>query len=147
MASCHRRRLQSSKLFGFFLISIDESIFPFRPPVIKDPCLPINLYKTVSLAEINGGRSNTTTQSRLTYARKGTGNYDQCQLVLKELLNLPKACLQTPCSFDGVYQPLINFSAMEFYGFSEYWYTTNDVLDVSGPYSYSALRGEATVAF
>jgi len=117
-----------------------------EPPVIKDPCLPLNLYKTVSLLENNGGNINVTAQlQRLnSYARKGVGNFDQCQLSLKELLNLPKACLQSPCSFDGVYQPLINFSSMEFYGFSEYWYTTNDVLDVSGPYSYPAFRGEAS---
>jgi len=39
------------------------------------------------------------------------------------LLNLNATCLRKPCSFNGVYQPEINYNSQDFYGFSEFWYT------------------------
>lgn len=113
---------------------------------MRDPCLPVNLIKNVELDDSKASNETMKKPKLKTFTRKGLGNFDQCQNSLKELLNLHKTCPLT-CSFDGMYQPLINFSAMEFYGFSEYWYTTNDVLDVSGPYSYAAFREAAAVSF
>lgn len=120
---------------------------PFRLPTIKDPCLPVSLYKTVELIEekTNISLASAVAKTLKSFGRKGIGNFDQCQTALKNLLNLRKPCPLT-CSFDGVFQPLINFTSMEFYGFSEYWYTSNDVLDVSGPYSYSSFREAASVS-
>ena len=38
-------------------------------------------------------------------------------------MNLNATCKRKPCSFNGVYQPQINYNAQDFYGFSEFWYT------------------------
>jgi Golgi nucleoside diphosphatase len=45
----------------------------------------------------------------------------------------------------GVYQAPIDYSNSEFYGFSEFFYCTEDVLRMGGPYDSAKYSKAATV--
>ncbi|KAL3863359.1 hypothetical protein ACJMK2_005117 [Sinanodonta woodiana] len=98
---------------------------------IPDACLPVNL---VLESKDKTGIVNTF---------KGTGDYLQCQNKLIPLLNLTVPCQREPCSLNGVHQPYINFHNSEFYGFSEFWYTMEDVFRIGGQYEYEAFIAQA----
>jgi ectonucleoside triphosphate diphosphohydrolase 4 len=76
----------------------------------------------------------------------GTGNYAECKTRLEPLLNLTVPCQQDPCSLNGVHQPPIDFAGMQFYGFSEFWYTMEDVYRDGGVYDFNKFEKEATVS-
>ena len=66
----------------------------------------------------------------------GSGNYNLCRQLLTPHLNHEDPCPPTPihCKMNGVYQAPIDFAKMTFYGFSEFWYTMEDVLNTGGVY-------------
>lgn len=55
-------------------------------------------------------------------------------------------CEQAPCSMNGVHQPMISFHNSEFYGFSEFWYTMDDVFRIGGIYNFEKFKFEAKVS-
>lgn len=69
-----------------------------------------------------GYRTNYTRSNRTIFVT-GEGDFRNCSKHLMTLLNLNATCVKKPCSFNGVYQPEINYNAYDFYGFSEFWYT------------------------
>uniref|UniRef100_A0A3Q3XCT1 nucleoside-triphosphate phosphatase n=1 Tax=Mola mola TaxID=94237 RepID=A0A3Q3XCT1_MOLML len=83
-----------------------------------DPCLPPDLSDTVV-------RDNHTLYLR------GQGDWTRCQEVVRPFLGLHNGTM----SPGGVYQAPINFSNSEFYGFSEFFYCTEDVLRLGGQYN------------
>ena len=70
-------------------------------------------------------RGYTTNYTRLnrTVLVTGEGDFANCAEQLVTLLNLNATCSRKPCSFNGMYQPEINYNSHDFYGFSEFWYT------------------------
>ncbi|XP_028391005.1 ectonucleoside triphosphate diphosphohydrolase 4-like [Dendronephthya gigantea] len=90
--------------------------------IYHDPCLPADI-------RIRGNHEG------IRYHLKGTGNFETCRERLLPLLNKSEPCRSPPCSFNGVHQPQISFNTTEFYGFSEYWYSVNDVLRLKGVYN------------
>ncbi|CAF0877667.1 unnamed protein product [Adineta ricciae] len=81
------------------------------------------------------GFSTNVTKSNISVKITGEGDFANCSKHLVSLLNLNATCLRKPCSFNGVYQPSINYTSQDFYGFSEFWYTMQDVLKIGGPYA------------
>ena len=79
------------------------------------------------------------------YHMKGTGDFMKCQELVYPLLNSSVPCPRAPCSFNGIYQPKIDFHHSEFYGFSEYWYSMHDVLRIGGQYSAKNFKQAVTV--
>ena len=102
----------------------------------------------------------------------GSGDYDACRARLVTLLNLTAPCPLRPCTFNGVHQPLIDSAEpptpqplpelassaspsepappsaqyMPFYGFSELYYTSLHMLNLTGRYSYNSFS-RSTRAF
>ena len=99
-----------------------------------DPCLP---SECMEQGTYNGKD----------YRFLGTGEYAECQKLILPLLNLTKRCPRHPCSFNAVYQPNIDYNNVEFYGFSEYWYSMHDVLRIGGQYSASKMKQAVEVGF
>eukprot|EP00794_Sanderia_malayensis_P005244 gene5244-5908_t len=88
---------------------------------ITDPCLPRDLpdeghYKSRH------------------YQLTGNGKFKECQADILPLLNTTAPCKRPPCSLNGLHQPHIDFENSEFYGFAEFWYSTQDVLRLGGQY-------------
>ncbi|XP_075468414.1 ectonucleoside triphosphate diphosphohydrolase 7 [Ascaphus truei] len=84
-----------------------------------DPCLPIGLSDKVH-------RRNQDLHVL------GKGNWDSCRQLLEPLLLKSN---DSQAYLNGVYQPTIDFSNSEFYGFSEFYYCTEDVLRMGGQYN------------
>ena len=99
-----------------------------------DPCLPNEC-------------TEQGTHKGKPYSFLGTGEYLKCQQLIVPLLNLTKPCPKKPCSFNAVYQPRIDYENVEFYGFSEYWYSMHDVLRIGGQYSATDMKGAVEVKF
>ncbi|NXI41095.1 ENTP4 diphosphohydrolase, partial [Galbula dea] len=84
-----------------------------------DPCLPMDAEDEI---QQNGQQI---------YLR-GTGDFDLCREMIQPFLNKTN---ETQTSLNGVYQPPLHFQNSEFYGFSEFYYCTEDVLRMGGDYS------------
>lgn len=82
-----------------------------------DPCLPTDLQDEVGPSRLHV---------------RGTGDFDRCRQVLQPLLNRTNG---SQTSLSGVYQPPIDYRTSLFYGFSEFYYCTEDVLRIGGPYN------------
>ena len=114
-----------------------------------DPCLLDG-----SEEKLNGGE----------WLIRGSGQYEKCRELLLPLLNKTVSCPIEPCSFNGVHQPVIDsaprpepstlisasassalsaVSYMPFYGFSELFYTSLHLFNLTGLYSYSAFSTAA----
>ncbi|XP_039624464.1 ectonucleoside triphosphate diphosphohydrolase 4 isoform X2 [Polypterus senegalus] len=92
-----------------------------------DPCLPLDIEDEIQ----NGGKS--------LYLR-GTGDFDHCRVVIQPFMNKTN---ETHSSLNGVYQPLIEYTNSEFYGFSEFYYCTEDVLRMGGDYDATKYSNAA----
>ena len=61
------------------------------------------------------------------------------------LLNQSAPCAKEPCSLNGMYQPPIDYADSEFYGFSEFYYSMEDVLRMAGKYNVKSYQHAAQV--
>ncbi|XP_063818337.1 ectonucleoside triphosphate diphosphohydrolase 7 [Pseudophryne corroboree] len=83
-----------------------------------DPCLPV-------------GHKDKIQRIAQDFHILGKGNWDSCRQLLEPLLSKSN---DSQAYLNGVYQPVIDFSNSEFYGFSEFYYCTEDVLRMGGLY-------------
>ncbi|XP_025899350.1 ectonucleoside triphosphate diphosphohydrolase 4 isoform X1 [Nothoprocta perdicaria] len=83
-----------------------------------DPCLPLDAQDEIKQ---NGQKM---------YLR-GTGDFNLCREIIQPFMNKTN---ETQTSLNGVYQPAVHFQNSEFYGFSEFYYCTEDVLRMGGDY-------------
>ncbi|NWW74230.1 ENTP4 diphosphohydrolase, partial [Climacteris rufus] len=84
-----------------------------------DPCLPRD-----ARAELQ--------QGGLTLHLRGSGDFQRCRELLQPLLNRTN---QTHTGLNGVFQPPVPLQSSQFYGFSEFYYCTEDVLRMGGDYN------------
>ncbi|KAG1728588.1 nucleoside phosphatase family-domain-containing protein [Suillus paluster] len=103
---------------------------------IPDPCLPKDLTLSEILPRIDGSHS--------THTLAGTGSFTQCLDRTASLLNKNAPCDTAPCLFNGVHVPAINFASSHFIGVSEYWYSSEHVFGLGGPYDYVQYERAAT---
>jgi Golgi apyrase len=96
---------------------------------IDDPCLP----KSLLLSE----------PRHSSYTLRGTGDFAACVRQTEPLLNKQVACLDSPCLFNGVHVPAIDFSVNHFIGISEYWYSTQDVWSMGEVYDFIGFERNA----
>ncbi|XP_041317461.1 ectonucleoside triphosphate diphosphohydrolase 7 isoform X1 [Pyrgilauda ruficollis] len=92
-----------------------------------DPCLPVGLEDTVV-------RSGQTLYIR------GRGDWQACGKLLQPLLAGSNG---SHASLVETYKAPIDFSNSEFYGFSEFFYCTEDVLRLGGQYSAPTFTSAA----
>ncbi|XP_020345513.1 ectonucleoside triphosphate diphosphohydrolase 4 isoform X1 [Oncorhynchus kisutch] len=112
--------LTKNKLLGQHVGETGES------PLL-DPCLPSDLQDEVGPA---------TQKLHLL----GTGDFDHCRQLLQPFLNHTN---ETHSSLNGIYQPPIDYPNSQFYGFSEFYYCTEDVLRMGGDFNSSKYASAA----
>ncbi|KAH9048578.1 nucleoside phosphatase family-domain-containing protein [Lactarius hengduanensis] len=110
--------------------SSDES--PPITDVIEDPCLP----KDLTLIESPVFLEPSVGPEQKSRTLHGTGSFDRCLTETSPLLNKSAPCPDAPCLFNGVHVPPINFSVSHFIGISEYWYSSEHVFGLGGPYDF-----------
>ncbi|NXS95900.1 ENTP4 diphosphohydrolase, partial [Jacana jacana] len=84
-----------------------------------DPCLPLDAQDEIQ-------------QNGQTMYLRGTGDFNLCREIIQPFMNKTN---ETQTSLNGVYQPAVHFENSEFYGFSEFYYCTEDVLRMGGDYN------------
>ncbi|XP_051496873.1 ectonucleoside triphosphate diphosphohydrolase 4-like isoform X1 [Apus apus] len=94
-----------------------------------DPCLPLDAQDEIQ-------------QSGQTLYLRGTGDFQLCREIIQPFMNKTN---ETQTSLNGVYQPALHFQNSEFYGFSEFYYCTEDVLRMGGDYSAAKFTKAAKV--
>ena len=105
------------------------------PVKLLDPCAPVDMHEAVT----SGGRALTL---------HGTGDFGACKSALLPILQGPSNCSEeqsTACTSDVLSAPPIDIK-MEFYGFSEFWYTMDDVLRMGGAYEKHKFEEAASVS-
>ncbi|KAK7467540.1 Golgi apyrase [Stygiomarasmius scandens] len=100
--------------------------------VVSDPCLPKNLELTESPVHLG----SATEHAKETHRLVGTGDFEQCMKKTSTLLNKDKPCPDSPCLMNGVHVPPIDFSVSHFIGVSEYWFSSEHVFGLGGPYDF-----------
>uniref|UniRef100_A0A1I7SXZ9 Nucleoside-diphosphatase mig-23 n=1 Tax=Caenorhabditis tropicalis TaxID=1561998 RepID=A0A1I7SXZ9_9PELO len=93
---------------------------------LADSCSPRGLNKKIGELLMNG-----------------TGDWDTCLVQVSSLIgdkNL-KTCAKPGCFLHNVLAPSVNLSNVQLYGFSEYWYTTNN-FGSGGAYHYKQFTDE-----
>lgn len=109
---------------------LDQHIGETVESPLLDPCLPTDLQDEIG------------PPTQHLYLR-GTGDFDQCRQILQPFLNRTN---DTQTSLNGVYQPAIDYSNSQFYGFSEFYYCMEDVLRMGGDYNASKYTKAAKVS-
>lgn len=98
--------------------------------LVLDPCLP----KDLKLTEAPVQPASSTAHSKKPHTLVGTGSFERCLERVSPLLNKDAPCPDGPCLFNGVHVPPIDFSVSHFIGVSEYWYSSEHVFGLGGPY-------------
>ncbi|KAI0053935.1 hypothetical protein FA95DRAFT_1529729 [Auriscalpium vulgare] len=109
-------------------------ISPNKEELVEDPCLPKDLRLTES--PVFSPSTPATPHERKAHTLLGTGSFTQCLQDTASLLNKTAPCPDTPCLFNGVYVPPIDFSVSRFIGVSEYWYSSEHVFGLGGAYDF-----------
>lgn len=100
--------------------------------VILDPCLPKDLERKELPIQSQGSDSH----SSKAHVLRGTGSFEQCLRKTSPLLNKDVPCPDAHCLFNGVHVPPIDFSVSHFIGVSEYWYSSEHIFGLGGPYDF-----------
>ncbi|KAH8117093.1 nucleoside phosphatase family-domain-containing protein, partial [Phellopilus nigrolimitatus] len=107
---------------------------------VPDPCLPRDLQVIENSAYLG----HEDEHSRKDHTLVGTGSYEQCLKQVSPLLNKDAPCPDVPCLFNGVHVPHIDFSVTHFIGVSEYWYSSEHVFGLGGPYNFVEFERAAS---
>jgi len=110
---------------------------------IKDPCLPLGMKHNVTLSlDLEALNIDQTFKDKLHDSQDvflyGTGDWEACYAQLQDFTSTADkytSCHEN-CPDPGMRVPPIEFDNSEFYGFSEFWYTMEDVLSMGGPYKF-----------
>ncbi|KAI0034046.1 nucleoside phosphatase GDA1/CD39 [Vararia minispora EC-137] len=97
--------------------------------LIQDSCLHNGLRRSEGIAHLSDSSFHSLTVV-------GTGSFERCLAETLPLLNKAAPCQDTPCPFDGVHVPPIDFSMSHFIGVSEYWYSSEHVFGLGGAYDF-----------
>lgn len=106
---------------------------------VPDPCLPQHLELLEKPAHVGEANAHASKAHKLV----GTGSFAQCLRATAPLLNKNTPCPDSPCLFNGVHVPPIDFSVARFIGVSEYWYSSEDAFGLGGPYDFAQYEAAA----
>ncbi|KAL5532849.1 YND1 [Sanghuangporus sanghuang] len=121
-------------------ITENETVEGSTDAPIPDPCLPRNLQLVESV--VLAGRDDEHDKNE--HMLIGTGSFEQCLQRVAPLLNKDAPCPDVPCLFNGIHVPQIDFSASHFIGVSEYWYSSEHVFGLGGPYNFEEFERTAS---
>lgn len=115
----------------------DERLEPAAagsPVPVLDPCLQKG---TRELRFMNHPRNGYA--DKMEFLFEGSGEFEQCRLLVEELLNKGLPCKDDPCLFDGIHVPDFNMATQKFVGVSEFWYTAQDLFGTNGKFELDSL--------
>lgn len=123
---------------------------------LADPCLPLN-FTEEPLVKFSIDKMNLTQERKASLGQieklylKGTGDWAKCYEDLKSFAKSGEKFVmcqdkdKSTCHSAGIKIPSIQFEEAAFYGFSEFWYTMEDILRMGGPYISTKFARAAKV--
>ena len=122
----------------------------------SDITLSVEFDKLSSDDMISFLKENLTISSKeVTFYTVGTGAWTNCYDTIKDFMKESEPFIKEcklekegsgNCADNGIHLPsLLHVELKEFYGFSEFWYSMEDVLDLGGQFINEKLKQEATV--
>lgn len=118
-----------------------------KPLLLKDPCMPRGteqfMEKPLNMLEARGKTIGfAIDESQPTFYVKliGTGRFSYCQKYLHKVLARAKSekmnCKKgEPCTMSLLGTPFVPFFSYKFVGLADFYYTTNEMLKLSGKYN------------
>ena len=124
---------------------------------IPDPCLPLNLKQNISIhldvENLVNTQAKPIFKDRMMVYAVGTGDWDKCYKTMSQFVKSSEPYFSS-CSSDdpgcpdaGIKMPPIPLEHTDFYGFSEFWYTAEDVVHMGGLYSYENFSNASRVSY
>ena len=110
----------------------------------EDPCIPKGLQDNITLnvdvENLNLDLKYASLKPSHVLYLQGTGDWQKCYETLTDFVNSGevyfKPCDKLQCPDNGIKMPPVDLKEMEIYGFSEFWYTTQDIFQMGGTYDY-----------
>ena len=110
-------------------------------PTLVDPCLNPGSHESKTF-EFKSQNSLSSVHVDVV----GSGEFDSCMKNLEAFMDPrnedPTTCSQVnrTCPLNDLTKTRIAFDGTEFYGFSEFFYSTDDILRLGGQYNYQKVR-------
>ena len=122
----------------------------------SDIRLTIEYEKFASNEMLSFIKTNLTISSEeVTLYTIGTGAWTECYDTVKDFVKQSEPYIKNcelenkgngNCADNGIHLPsLLQLEDKEFYGFSEFWYTMEDILGLGGQFNGDTFKLEATV--
>ncbi|CAG2103898.1 unnamed protein product [Medioppia subpectinata] len=112
---------------------------------IYDPCLCIDSSERFNISRRS---KNTNGSTAFIHVLKGSGDFKACAQKLKQMLDPSgesvRQCSNSSCPLRQLAQTDAPFDNSEFYGFSEFWYSMEDLLRMGGPYRNTKFRDSSS---
>lgn len=117
-----------------------------KPLDLKDPCLPkgatqilLKPTKMLRSPEKTVGFHISENDDTFTVRLSGSGKYSLCQRYMKKMLATVKEekmnCRNNkPCTMSLIGTPFVPFKNFDFFGLGDFYYTTNEMLNLAGKY-------------
>ena len=147
IARYHRHLILSQLLSPSLVIRGLIPKFPY-----EDPCLPQGLKENVSLPidvdHLKYDLKYAALKPSQTLYLQGTGEWQKCYESLTDFVNSGEdyfqPCDKLQCPDNGIKMPpIVDLQHREFYGFSEFWYTMEDIFQMGGNYDFHAFSTAA----
>ena len=112
---------------------------------LSDPCLNPGTKESKVYPE----NQKDSSEKQIDVQFNGSGDFDQCHNRLKSFLDVKRedsaicSTNTTSCPLTELSNTRVTFEGTEFYGFSEFFYSTDDVYHLGGIYNYQKIS-EAT---
>uniref|UniRef100_A0A8C0H722 Ectonucleoside triphosphate diphosphohydrolase 8 n=1 Tax=Chelonoidis abingdonii TaxID=106734 RepID=A0A8C0H722_CHEAB len=105
--------------------ALKQLILKITEGSVNHPCYPEGYQETTTAASIHSmpctaSQAWTPSQASWNATLVGTGNATECRMAIKQIFNFTACGQSQSCTFDGIYQPLVNG---EFFAFSAFYYT------------------------
>ncbi|XP_054167459.1 ectonucleoside triphosphate diphosphohydrolase 4-like [Oppia nitens] len=128
---------------------IDNTTLATKEIQLFDPCLSLD---SIEYYNISRRSRNVNGSTLYVHILKGSGDFNECTHRLKHILDPSSESLRqcsssfnTSCPLRHLSQTNAPFDNSEFYGFSEFWYTMEDLLRQGGVYQFSKFRDSAAL--
>lgn len=129
-----------NKSMNFFAPKVGNVPLPVPEISIMDPCLPLNARSKENITDHNGNKYHVTFL--------GSGDFDACEAKVAHLLDPAteqhlNCSNEENCPLTVLNRLRIPYANSEFYGFSEFWYSMEDILRIGGLYNYFSFKKAA----
>ena len=130
-----------NRSINIFANEAKNLFFPVPNIELVDPCLPLNARSKENITDHNGNKYHVTLV--------GSGDFGDCEAKVNRLLDPSNerhlnCSNEANCPLTVLNRLRVPFTNSEFFGFSEFWYSMEDILRIGGLYNYFSFKKAAS---